>query len=93
MKANYGYMDGSGEFYITIDTDICIDCDDHGCVKACPRGLFEVIVDDYDDEVAAIKGELRKKIKYECGDCKPTSDRPPLPCMEACSGGAIVHSW
>lgn len=93
MKANYGYMDGSGEFYITIDTDLCLTCADRGCVKACPAGLFEIIVDDYDDEVAAIKEEHRKKVKYDCGPCKPVSDRPPLPCVAACSPGALTHSW
>lgn len=93
MKANYGYLDGSGEFFITIDTDKCIACDHHGCVDACPVGMFEIITDDYDDEVAAIREEHRKKIKYDCGPCKPASDRPPLPCVEACTPGAITHSW
>ena len=93
MKANYGYLDGSGEFFITIDTDKCLDCADRGCVEACPVGLFEIIVDDYDDEVAAVKEDHRKKIKYDCGPCKPASDRPPLPCVVACKPGAITHSW
>ena len=93
MKANYGYMDGSGEFYITIDTDLCIECDHRGCVAACPKGMFEIITDDYDDDVAAIKDDCRKKIKYECTDCKPVADRPPLPCATACTSGAITHSW
>ena len=26
MKANYGYKDGSGDFFITIDTDLCNTC-------------------------------------------------------------------
>jgi Fe-S-cluster-containing hydrogenase component 2 len=86
-------MDGSGEFFIAVDTDLCIECQDHACLKACPVGLFEIIVDDYDDEVAAVKEEHRKKLKYDCGPCKPISDRPPLPCIEACKPGAISHSW
>lgn len=93
MKANYGYMDGSGEYYITIDTDFCLKCARHDCVDACPAGLFEIVVDDYDDEVAAIKEEHRKKLKYDCSTCKPVSDRPPLPCVAACAVGAITHSW
>lgn len=93
MKANYGYLDGSGEFFITIDTDRCIECSDHGCLDSCPVGLFEIIVDDYDDEVAAVKEAHRKKLKYDCGPCKPISDRPPLPCVDACTPGAITHSW
>ncbi|UCD64878.1 MAG: 4Fe-4S dicluster domain-containing protein [Candidatus Zixiibacteriota bacterium] len=93
MKANYGYLDGSGEYFITIDTDHCTECTEHGCVAACPAGLFEIIVDDYDDEVAAIKEEHRKKVKYDCGPCKPVTDRPPLPCIAACPADAITHSW
>ena len=93
MKANYGYLDGSGEYFITIDTDHCIKCSPRGCVDACPEGLFEIIVDDYDDEVAAIKEEHRKKLKYDCASCKPVSDRPPLPCVTACTLNAITHSW
>ena len=86
-------MDGSGEFFITINTDLCIECTHRGCVGACPAGLFEIIVDDYDDEVAAIKEDERKKLKYDCSPCKPVSDRQPLPCVVACTPGAISHSW
>ncbi len=93
MKANYGYMDGSGEYYITINTDLCIKCSHHACIDACPVNFFEVIVDDYDDEVVAVKEEHRKKLKYDCAPCKPISDRPPLPCVTACTPGAITHSW
>ncbi len=57
MIANYGFKDGSGEFYIGIDTDKCIDCTDRGCLTACPGSIFEVMVDDWDDEVVS----LRKK--------------------------------
>jgi len=93
MKANYGYMDGSGEFYITINTDECIECGHHACIAACPKGMFEMEVDDYDDEVVIIREEFRKKIKYECAECKPVAGRPPLPCVVACTPGAISHSW
>ncbi len=93
MKANYGYLDGSGQYFITLDTDFCTTCQHHGCVAACPQGMFEIMVDDYDDRVAQIKADFRKKVKYECAACKPVSDRPPLPCMTACTPGAISHSW
>jgi ferredoxin len=91
MRANYGYKDGSGEFFITIDTDLCNACED--CVKVCPAGVLEMITDDYDDVVAAVTEEHRKKIKYSCAPCKPTGERPPLPCVAACPTEAITHSW
>jgi NAD-dependent dihydropyrimidine dehydrogenase PreA subunit len=93
MLANYGYKDGSGDYFITINTDGCTDCADHPCVNTCPAGLLEIIEDDYDDEVAAVKEESRHKLKYACAPCKPVSDRPPLPCVEACPASAIEHSW
>lgn len=93
MIANYGYTDGSGEYYISIDTDGCVECEKHPCVTACPKGIFEIIEDDYDDLVAAVKAESRKSLKYICADCKPASDAPPLPCKEACPKNSINHTW
>lgn len=96
MLAHYGYSDGSGDYFITIDTDKCDGCGD--CVTACPADLFEVLDEDpndpmRDDPVAVVVAEKRKKIKYECNPCKIEGDRPPLPCVVACKGEAILHSW
>ena len=94
MIANYGYKDGSGDFFIAIDTDKCIECEDHPCVEACPKNLFNIIVDDYDDEVAEILKEERSKLKYTCAECKGTDvAKADFPCMKACTPGAIDHSW
>lgn len=93
MIANYGYLDGSGEFFISVDTDKCTTCSHYACVEACPPKIFEIISDDYDDRVAAVKEGFRKQIKYACAPCKPASERPPLPCMVACTPGALKHSW
>lgn len=95
MIANYGYKDGSGDFFITIDTDKCDGCEE--CVNACPAGCFEVGEDPNDplrdEPVAMVRESVRKKIKYACGGCKPVTDRPPLPCITACPQAAISHSW
>ena len=96
MKANYGYKDGSGEFFITIDTDLCDSCGK--CVEACPANVLEVGEDLNDplseDEVASVTEAERKKIKYTCAPCKPPGDdRPELPCVAACGPKAISHSW
>jgi hypothetical protein len=32
-------------------------------------------------------------LKYECNPCKPSSHKPPLPCVAACRFEAITHSW
>jgi ferredoxin len=96
MQANYGYSDGSGNYFITIDTDKCNGCGD--CAVACPALAFEVVEEDPNDPlneepVAIIVQEKIRKLKYECGPCKPPTDAPPLPCVEACRQGAIAHSW
>ncbi len=94
MLANYGYKDGSGGFFISIDTDKCNGCE--ACVKACPAGVLVVAEDENDpmndQPVAAVTKEQRKKIKYACEPCKPSGGKPPLPCVASCEPGAIVHS-
>ena len=95
MQAYYGYKDGSGDYFITIDTDKCDGCGD--CVPACPAAVLELADDPHDpfrEEPVAIVGEAeRNKIKYACAPCKPHGDRPPLPCITACPLDAISHSW
>jgi len=94
-QANYGYSDGSGDWYIRIDTKLCNAC--ANCVDACPAGSFELTEDEHDplsDELkACIKTAHRKSIKYVCSPCKPVQDRPPLPCVAVCEVEAIAHSW
>lgn len=91
MIANYGYKDGSGEYFIAIDSDKCNGCGK--CVEVCPADVLEIITNDYDEVVAAVKEEHRKKIKYSCAPCKPTTGRKELPCVNVCEPGAISHSW
>lgn len=95
MLVHYGYKDGSGEYFIVIDTDKCDGCGE--CVKACPCGILEVGEDENDpfreEPVARVTEDQRKKIKYTCTPCKPVSGRKPLPCIEACDPIAISHSW
>jgi ferredoxin len=96
MIADYGYKDGSGEYFISIDSDKCNGCG--ACVPVCPSAVFEVISEDpYDpfreEPIAVVKDAERKKIHVTCSPCKPMSNRPPLPCMTACPSGAITHSW
>ncbi len=94
MKAHYGYKDGSGDFFIVIDTDSCNGCGD--CVKACPNGVLELTLNEFDiegDTIVAVKEEHRKKIKYSCAPCKPITGERKIPCILACQTRAITHSW
>lgn len=95
MIANYGFKDGSGEWYVTIDTDKCTGCGD--CIKVCPAHALEVAENEYDpfgnQHVVRIADEEHKKIKYTCAPCKPGfGAEQPTPCVAACEPGAISHS-
>lgn len=96
MIANYGYKDGSGSYFIILDTDRCDGCGD--CVRACREGVFQIVDEDpndplRDDPVVVVTEHQRKKLKYTCASCKASGDRPDLPCVAACEKGAISHSW
>jgi ferredoxin len=97
VKANYGYEDGSGFYYITIDGDTCATCTDRGCVAACPQGVYAVEMDDYDDYVSVVVESSRKRLRELCSACKGQSmvvgSTGELPCTSACPRGALKHSW
>jgi len=89
---HYGYCDGSGEYYIVIDTDKCNSCTK--CVQQCPQKALEMITEmiDLDDKtIAAVSEQHRKKIKYTCTQCKPEENKTP--CIIACPKGAIRIIW
>jgi ferredoxin len=95
MIANYGYKDGSGEFFISIDTELCTGCGE--CVIRCPSDVLATGEDLHDPfregPVARVQEEQRNKLKYACARCKPVTNRCPLPCVTACTPGAVAHSW
>lgn len=95
MIANYGYKDGSGEFFITVDTDKCNGCGK--CAESCPVKVLAMGPDDSEPfrelPIPLVTEEHRKKIKYSCAPCKPVSGRKELPCVVICEQKAISHSW
>lgn len=90
MIAHYGYTDGSGEYYIILDTDKCDGCGK--CVTACPKGIFEVAPDDYDKVVARVKDDVLKSVSYVCKGFSRCSAEEGN-CHAACSQNAISHTW
>jgi len=91
MKINYGYSDGTGDYFITIDVGRCDGCGQ--CVPACPAGVFVVGDDDGGQPKAEVKEEVRKKLGFLCPGvqlCLSTHERN---CHHVCEKGAINHSW
>ena len=91
MLANYGYIDGTGEYYIIIDTAKCDAC--ARCVEACPAGLFQVTTDDYDRDVAEVKPDLVAKVSYLCPGHSACARSHGTTCQTVCEGEAISHTW
>lgn len=91
MKANYGYTDGTGDYFIAIDTDKCDGCGD--CVAACPENIFELAEDDYGKVVAAVREEARKRLGYLCPGFNGVCSRKEINCHIACKNKAISHTW
>lgn len=92
MITHYGYSDGSGDYYITIDGDKCNACGK--CVSQCPQSALELeaMFIDFDDKiVASVKEDQRKKIKYTCEPCKPEANSAR--CEHACENKAIKCTW
>lgn len=90
MRIHYGYMDASGDYRITIDSDLCDGCGK--CEEVCPKSLIEVVEDDVDpdrdDDIARVKDQYVKEIGYLCPGNKICKT-----CQEACPNGAIDHTW
>lgn len=92
MITYYGYTDGSGEYYIAVDSEKCNGCGE--CVRHCPKNALEIVtimVDIEEQSVAAVKEEHRNKIKYTCASCRP--DEKPPPCVSFCGPNALICIW
>ena len=90
-KAQCGYSDGTGSYFITIDTGRCDGCGE--CVSACPAGIFEVATEDSGQLRARVKEEARKKLALLCPGYEACSGKLERNCHRVCPGDAISHTW
>jgi Fe-S-cluster-containing hydrogenase component 2 len=92
MIMHYGYVDGSGEYFIVVDSDKCNGCEE--CVNSCPKDALRMItefIDLEDRAVPAVGEQHRKKIRYTCSECKPEDNKTP--CVLSCKQQAIKCVW
>ena len=88
MITYYGYTDGSGEYFVVIDSDKCSGCGH--CVEQCPKKVLHiesVFIDLEDKPIAVVKEEFCNKIGYICATCKPETNKTP--CVLSCTTGAV----
>ena len=95
MRIHYGYTDASGDYRITIDTELCDGCGK--CVDVCPKELYEVVEDDMDidndSNVARIKKVWVKEIGIQCPGYERCRSDIGSTCHEVCPHSAISHTW
>jgi Fe-S-cluster-containing hydrogenase component 2 len=94
MIAHYGYEDGSGVYYISINTDSCEQCIGKDCIAACSENLFVEEEDDWGNEVVAIRSDALNLLFLCCAECKRANEKDGrLSCQKACPNSAIKHTW
>lgn len=93
MKANYGYLDATGEYYLTVDTERCNGCSE--CLKVCPQQVLELYEDDDGEEKVRVKEALVKKLGFLCSGhrLREAKSGCGLACEKVCLTGALEHSW
>lgn len=89
-KANYGYSDATGDYFITINGEICDGCGK--CIECCPE-IFVLSNDGATPSRAEVRELVRKKLGFVCPgflSCRRTKERD---CHSVCSRNVISHSW
>jgi Fe-S-cluster-containing hydrogenase component 2 len=91
MIIHYGYEDGSGKYYVSIDAEKCDGCS--SCINKCPQKALvidAVLIDLEDKPVAVVHEAHRKKLQYSCASCHQDKE---IHCVQACEKGAIGATW
>ncbi|MBI2864613.1 MAG: ferredoxin family protein [Chloroflexi bacterium] len=91
MLANYGYTDGSGDYFLTIDTDQCDGC--ARCITACGENVLEMAKDDYGKLVAKVRDQVAPKLSYVCLGIERGCSRREKSCQTECELNAITLTW
>ena len=90
-KAQYGYNDATGDYYITIDLNRCDGCGK--CVLACPAAVFEVVQENGRQPKARVVEAVRKRLSIVCPGYRICNNDRKDNCQSVCQQNAITHSW
>ena len=90
-KIQYGYNDGTGDYFITIDLGRCDGCGK--CVSACPADIFRVVQEDGRKPKAKVAETARKRLSMLCPGnnacCTTNKDN----CQSVCQHEALSLTW
>jgi len=87
----YGYSDGTGEYFITVDNSLCNGCG--RCVPACPGGVLVMAQDGNGDMKATVKETVRRRLAFACPGFQSCSRAHEANCHTVCPADAITHTW
>jgi predicted CoA-substrate-specific enzyme activase len=90
-KIHYGYSDGTGTYFITIENSRCDGCGE--CMLVCPSAVFEIVKDDNSQPKVKVKEEARKKLAILCPGFHSCRIAHQANCHSACPKEAINHTW
>jgi predicted CoA-substrate-specific enzyme activase len=91
MTVHYGYTDGTGDYFVAIDSSRCDGCGD--CVEACPAGLLVLGREDGHQPRAEVREGVRKRLALLCPGFQSCSGKNAVNCHSACPRDAISHTW
>ena len=90
-KIQYGYNDGTGDYFITIDSGKCDGCGE--CVSACPAAVFQIVTEDGRQPRAVVAEAARKRLSIVCPGDSLCGGTNQVNCRSACPGDAISLTW
>lgn len=87
----YGYNDGTGDYYITIDSGKCDGCGK--CVRVCPAAVLEIVQEDGHKPRVRVTDAARKRLSILCPGYNICSNSSEENCRSVCQHDAISLSW
>ena len=90
-RIGYGYSDGTGEYFITVDNGHCNGCGK--CVPVCPGNVLAMALDGNGQMKAVVRESLRQSLAFACPGFESCNRAHPANCHTVCPGEAIRHSW
>jgi predicted CoA-substrate-specific enzyme activase len=90
-KLHFGYSDGTGDYFITLDLSKCNGCGK--CIAVCPAAVFELNREDGCQPKASVSEAARKRLSILCPGFNTCSGSQEKNCRNVCESNAISLSW